>query len=159
MGTKHHRLTSDAYQGRVSAAFTLCIAERKRLFVTAPNVAVFVSVLEKVGKERDLRAIYCFMPDHLHLIALGNSDNSDVLHGVKHFKQVTGYWLSQHLPLVEWQSSFYDRIIRARELGSHVRYVLDNPVRKGLVREWHDYPFSGAIGMNLETFLQDMAPD
>jgi len=159
MGTKHHRLNVGAYQGRVSAAFTLCVAQRKRLFVTASNVEVFVSFLERVSEQRDFRAIYCFMPDHLHLTALGNSDNSDVLRAVKHFKQVTGYWLTQNVPLFEWQRSFYDRIIRARELGSHVRYVLDNPVRKGLVREWRDYPFSGAIGMDLETFLEDMAPD
>jgi REP element-mobilizing transposase RayT len=159
MGTRHHRLNGGAYRGRVSATFTLCVAERKRLFVTAPVVEVFVSFLQKVVEKRDFRAIYCFMPDHLHLIASANSDNSDVLRAVKHFKQVTGYWLKQNLPLFKWQSSFYDRIIRARELGSHVQYVLDNPVRRGLVREWRDYRFIGAIGMDLETFLRDMAPD
>jgi len=46
-----------------------------------------------------------------------------------------------------------------KELGPHVRYVLDNPVRKGLVREWREYEFTGAIGMDLETFLQEMGPD
>ena len=99
------------------------------------------------------------MPDHLHLIASGNSDNSDVLRAVKHYKQATGYWLKQNRYLFEWQRSFYDRIVRARELGSHVRYVLDNPVRRALVREWRDYRFSGAIGMDLETFVRELAPD
>ena len=159
MRTKHHRLTGGAYRGRVSAAFTLCVAQRKQLFITASNVEVFVSFLEKAARKHNFRAIYCFMPDHLHLTALGNSDNSDVLLAVKEYKQVTGYWSNQHLPSFVWQRSFYDRIIRARELGSHVRCVLDNPVRKGLVQEWRDYPFSGAIGMDLETFLRDLAPD
>jgi REP element-mobilizing transposase RayT len=159
MGTKHHRLTGGAYQGRVSAAFTLCVAERKRLFVTTFMVEVFVGSLQKVAEKHDFRAIYCLMPDHLHLVALGNSDNSNVLRAVKHYTQVTGYWLKQNRHSFEWQRSFYDRIIRARELGSHVRYVLDNPVRTGLVLEWRDYRFRGAIGMDLETFLQEMAPD
>jgi hypothetical protein len=90
-----------AYQGRISAAFTLCVADRKQLFVTESVVEVFVSFLEKVGESSDFCAVYCFMPDHLHLAALGYSDTSDLLRAVKIFKQVTGYWLAQHFPLFD----------------------------------------------------------
>ena len=58
-----------------------------------------------------------------------------------------------------WQKTFHDHLIRTKELGVQVRYVLDNPVRKGLVREWRESRFIGAIGMDLETFLEDMGPD
>ncbi len=43
---------------------------------------------------------------------------------------------------VIWEESFYDHGIRNEE--SYLRqlnYVLHNPVRKGLVEEWQDWPF------------------
>jgi REP element-mobilizing transposase RayT len=159
MGTKHHRLPREAYQGRVSASFTLCIADRKKAFADPVVVERFITVLHKVAEKHDSRAIYCFTPEHVHLILLGNSDSSDILRGIEDFKQTTGYWLKRGQLMFQWQPSFYDRVIRARELGQHLRYVLDNPVRRGLVREWRDYRFIGAIGMDLETFLKDVEPD
>jgi REP element-mobilizing transposase RayT len=96
------------------------------------------------------------MPDHVHLVAMGTSERSDVLRGLEDFKQLTGYWLKPRIPLFRWQKGFHDRILRANELGPAVRYVLDNPVRKQIVREWRDYRFIGAIGLDLETFLTDL---
>jgi hypothetical protein len=99
------------------------------------------------------------MPDDLHLISLGQADRSDVLRGIEEFKQISGYWLETHHAQVHWQKSFYDRIIRAREIGICLRYLLDNPVRRGLVSHWREYPSIGAIGLDLETFLQELGPD
>jgi REP element-mobilizing transposase RayT len=158
MGTKHHRLPREHYQGRVWASFTLCVEERWRLFVTRDIVKIFVDFLKQVAQMYDFRAIYCFMPDHVHVISMGNSNESDILLGIEAFKQASGYRLKKHYPGVYWQSSFYDRIIRARQLGGVVRYVLDNPVRAGLVAHWRDYPFTGAIGLDLETFLEELGP-
>jgi hypothetical protein len=31
-----------------------------------------------------------------------------------------------------------------------VEYILNNPVRKGIVQDWTQYPYKGAIGYNLE---------
>jgi len=96
------------------------------------------------------------MPDHLHLVAMGSSERSDVLRGLEDFKQLSGYWLKTGMQLFKWQKGFHDRILRANELGPAVRYILDNPVRKQIVREWRDYPFIGSIGMDFETFLSDL---
>jgi REP element-mobilizing transposase RayT len=166
MGAQHHRLPREHYEGRVWASFTVCIENRKAFFVDAGIVKVFVDFLKEVVEKHDFRAIYCFMPDHLHLVLLGGSDvllggsdRSSVLRGIEDFKQATGYWLKSQPPRIRWQKGFYDRIIRARELGIIVRYVLDNPVRRRLVREWRDYPFIGSIGMDLETFLQELGPE
>jgi hypothetical protein len=60
MGTKHHRLPREAYQGHVSASFTLCIADRKMAFSDAAVVEAFVVLLHKVAEKHDSRAIYCF---------------------------------------------------------------------------------------------------
>jgi hypothetical protein len=52
---------------------------------------------------------------------------------------------------VSWQKDFFDHILRKDEsLPSVIRYILENPVRKGLVSDWRDYTFKGAIGCNLD---------
>jgi REP element-mobilizing transposase RayT len=122
-------------------------------------VNAFVFLLKQVAEKYDFRPIYCFMPDHLHLISLGRSDHSDILLGVEDFKQLSGHWLGDQMPTVRWQKSFFDCVIRQPELGSIVGYILDNPVRARLVAHWREYPFTGAIGMDLETFLEELGPD
>jgi REP element-mobilizing transposase RayT len=97
------------------------------------------------------------MPDHLHLIILGKHDDSNVLRGVEDFKQLSGYWLASNFSEIKWQKSFHDRIIRAQEFADKVRYVLDNPVRAGFVLNWREFPFSGAIGLDLEVLLEELA--
>jgi hypothetical protein len=39
------------------------------------------------------------------------------------------------------------------DIAAQVRYILDNPVRKGLVSSWEEYPFRGSIGCDLENIL------
>ena len=72
------------------------------------------------------------------------------------FKQQSGFWLGQQRPAFHWQKDFYDHIIRANEdLGTQIRYIANNPVRKGLVSDWHDYPFTGSIGIDLKAVIED----
>jgi REP element-mobilizing transposase RayT len=62
--------------------------------------------------------------------------------------------LSKNKTGVAWQKDFYDHVIRKHEdVVAQVKYVLDNPVRKGLVSEWHDYPFTGSIGIRMDDVL------
>jgi REP element-mobilizing transposase RayT len=159
MGTKHHRLPREHYKGRVWAVFTLCLEGRHVFFTNASVVGVFVDFLRDVAHKFAFRAIYCFMPDHLHVISLGNSDHSDVLQGIEDFKHASGYWLKEHHDSIRWEKSFHDRIIRARQLGIKLRYVLDNPVRAGLVTDWRQYPFTGAIGLDLELFVEELSTE
>ncbi len=62
--------------------------------------------------------------------------------------------MSKNRPDLEWQKDFYDSIIKTEgQIGIQVRYILDNPVRKGLARTWEDYPYKGAIGCELKDIL------
>jgi len=55
---------------------------------------------------------------------------------------------------VKWQKDFFDHVIKIDEsLATNVKYTLDNPVRKGIVTQWQEYPFKGSIGYNLEDIL------
>jgi len=87
---------------------------------------------------------YCFMPDHLHLVAKGLTPTSYLRDFVAVAKQRSAYaaraWMRGRL----WQPGYYERILRDRDdVQNVIRYVLENPVRAGLVRVAGDYPFAG----------------
>ena len=55
---------------------------------------------------------------------------------------------------IKWQKDFYDHVIRTKkDIAVQVRYILDNPVRKGLVSSRQEYSFKGSIGCKLENVL------
>ena len=64
------------------------------------------------------------------------------------FKQASGFACNKLLgwqgPF--WQASYYDHVVRRDEDIEAVRdYVLENPVRAGLVENAEDYPCSGSL--------------
>ncbi len=90
------------------------------------------------------------MPDHLHVILQGTTDGARPFEAINNFKQKTGYWLSKNRLGVHWQKDYYDHIIRnEEEIAKHVRYILDNPVRKSIVDDWTNYEFKGSTIYNL----------
>jgi len=45
-----------------------------------------------------------------------------------------------------WQKNFYDRIVRQEEsLLEMAKYIIHNPVRKGIVSNWETYPYSKMV--------------
>ena len=115
-----------------------------------------INSLSKIRQRKGIRIYcYCLMPDHLHLALSPSSDSgtvSTILQGLKSFTtQIAwGYGIKGKL----WQRSFYDHIARKDEdLIKICQYILDNPVRKGLVVSanqwkyagmWDPLPFQGA---------------
>jgi REP element-mobilizing transposase RayT len=152
---KSHRLFRDLYKGEVSAIFTLCIKDRVTLFTKPDVVSAFIDILKEITlKGNYIIPVYCFMPNHQHLIVRGTKVSCDVRQAIVHYKQKTGFWMITNKINAKWQKDFYDHIIRKHEeLPTQVRYILDNPVRKGLVPYWQDYPFKGSIGCKLNDIL------
>ncbi len=156
MREKKHRLNLDCYKGLVRVSFTLCIKERKIVFTNKDIVEIFVNILKELIEKYDCKNwIYVFMPDHLHLVLEGNSEKADLWKTIVLFKQKTGYWLSKNKSNLFWQKDFYDHILRKDEdLKKHIRYVLENPVRKGLVNDWKDYEFKGSLSYDLYEIIR-----
>jgi REP element-mobilizing transposase RayT len=148
---KPHRLPREAYQGFVDVAFTACVQDRREAFGDAATTGHFIDLLAAAAAACRCRVpIYCFMPDHLHVIFHGDSPAADTWQAMTLFKQRTGFWLARQRPTVCWQKDFFDHVIRTPdELTRQARYIADNPVRKGLVAVWSEYPYTGAIGMEL----------
>jgi len=94
---------------------------------------------------------YCFMPDHVHLVAAARGE-VDLVGVVQRFKSVSTrlYW--QHGGKGKlWQRGFYDHVVRNEEnLRQLARYVLANPVRAGMVEDFRDYVGCGSYMYELQ---------
>jgi putative transposase len=83
------------------------------------------------------------MPNHLHLLVIGQDDRSNAKKFVSLFKQKGGYWFKKNHNENLWHVSYYDHILRKEEsIESVIMYILGNPVRKGLASDYREYPFS-----------------
>ncbi len=108
-------------------------------------------ILKRMSIASDVRVFaYCLMPDHLHLLLGAPSGGS--------ITRFVGAWKSQcyrerrgmGLARRFWQRSFYDHILRSEEdLRRTAQYILENPVRAGLVDNASEYPLSGSFELNL----------
>jgi REP element-mobilizing transposase RayT len=81
------------------------------------------------------------MPDHIHFAArLLSTTLPSLMHSLKSFtsKKINDQ-LGRKGPI--WGSQYYDHAIRTDdELRERVSYCLQNPVRKGLVNHFKEYP-------------------
>ena len=136
-------------------SFTLCTKGSARIFNQKIVVESTVKVLSaELARHQVRNWAYVFMPDHLHLVVEGATEETDLLTFVKKFKQKSGY-LFNKLELAEgWQPSFYDHVLRSEsELRKHVVYILGNPVRNGLVEDWREWPYSGSLSFDIEDVI------
>jgi putative transposase len=123
---------------------TVCSENREAVF-TAPQYAVTVSkecCHHRVWLDSVLLA-WVLMPDHWHgLIQLGDQNSLSII--MQRFKSITTKQINitSHQSKKIWQSGFYDHAIREQESIKDVaRYLLNNPVRAGLVKNVNDYPY------------------
>jgi REP element-mobilizing transposase RayT len=86
------------------------------------------------------------MPDHMHLLLEGLEGRSDLRKFIKEAKQRTSYQAVRLGVGRLWQQGYHDRILRHDEdIARYVDYILQNPVRAGLVHRESDYPYVSAL--------------
>jgi putative transposase len=139
------RLACFDYVGPCRYFLTLCTAGKRQVFVKGFDYEFFVTALSRLAGCFGIDVLtYCFMPDHLHILLEGNED-TDLKEFVRVFKQMTSYHRGNKKGSL-WQRSYYDRILRRDEDTFTVaRYILNNPVRRGLAEDGTDYPYSGSF--------------
>lgn len=86
---------------------------------------------------------YCIMSNHVHFIAYNlKKPLYAIMHSIKSF---TAHECNKILNRKGrfWQREYYDNLIRDRnDLAEKIKYVLNNPVKLGLVSNWKDWKFS-----------------
>lgn len=75
------------------------------------------------------------MPDHVHLL-LSFPPEKAFTETIRQWKR----WTRSHLEIV-WQRYFFDhRLRRDESYFEKANYILENPVRAGLVQDWEEWP-------------------
>lgn len=148
---KKHRLDLEIYTGKILVSFTLCIKNRKELFTDEKLFLLFESMLlNELATSNCCVYVYLFMPDHIHIILSGKTEESDIKKCLDRFKQKTGFWLYKNKASCKWQKDYYDHVLRKEEdLETVIKYILNNPLRAGIVENWKQYKFKGSTVYNL----------
>ncbi len=147
------------YRDRYRYFVTICTDSKKNVFVENDQlIAKMISFLARTGEKQYFTTwVYCFMPDHLHLLVEGVNEHSDLKNFIKEFKQKTGYWFTHEEASAGeklWQPGYYEHVLRKEEDTSEVlRYILNNPVRKELVAHYLDYQYSGSLALDIKNIL------
>lgn len=143
---KRNRLPRSCYIGQQWYFVTACAGAGRPHFSRGQLVTVLLDLLREqcsIGSF-DVYA-YCFMPDHLHLELVGLSASSDAITLLHDFKGIAtsqaraiGHWNL-------WEKSSHDHILRDEDNHNAVAwYIFNNPVRKGLVKDAREWPYSGS---------------
>jgi len=169
MSTGHRQRASDRLDSSLAKARPMTFYRRnlphlqrdaKRHFVTfvtkdrwlLPEWARDI-VLESIRHDDPLRydlGAAVVMPDHAHLILTPGID--DLRHRVmplfeimQAIKGASARKINQRLEChgAIWQEESFDHVLRSAEnTGAKLQYVLENPVRLGLVSGWQEYRWS-----------------
>jgi REP element-mobilizing transposase RayT len=134
-------------RGRVSTpdsyyAVTTIVAGRRALFRDPASASCLADELSAEAPAiRFFPLAWTIMPDHLHLLLqIGNPPLDRCMQTLK---SRTSRLLGTG-PL--WQAGYYDHCLRCDEdLLVQARYILENPVRAGIVERPRDYPYSWSI--------------
>jgi REP element-mobilizing transposase RayT len=88
------------------------------------------------------------MPDHVHIILTPLTDVARALviplaEIMKAIKRSSAHAISSRLGRrTIWQEESFDHVLRSSDsLDAKVQYILENPVRRGLVSDWKQYPW------------------
>ena len=116
--------------------------DREPLFRNADAAQAVMETLRWLHEQQRIQLITAVvMPDHLHFIAtLLAGPWSAVMHSLKGFsaKQVNAVLRRTG---VVWQAQYHDHVLREdADLRAAALYCLCNPVRAGLVSDFHAYP-------------------
>jgi putative transposase len=149
------RIPGFSYRGRWRYSITACTVDRRaRLDDPAWFAVLIVQIRQLAGEEQFAVLAYCAMPDHLHLLVEGLSDDSCLPSFMFRLKQQTGFIYRRMTCRSLWQSGYYDRVLRHEEVSATVcRYILENPVRAGLTSAVGEYPYGGSDVFTLEEIM------
>jgi putative transposase len=148
---KRIRLKNFNYIGTYSYFATLCTSGKKNLFISDEVIQPLICALKITAKQFGFKIwAYCFMPNHLHLLAEGCDQTSDFTKFMSRYKQQTGFEYKHIFEGRLWQINYYEHVLRKDEdVMNTALYIFGNPVRKGLVDDHKKYPYLGSFEFDI----------
>ena len=88
--------------------------------------------------------VCCVMGNHVHVLLEGFAGAQEIVVGdvLGRHKRYTQKQIRRHLNITAqiWAGGYFDRYVRPGQFEEVLRYILTNPVKAGLVRDWRDWP-------------------
>ncbi len=131
--------------------------QRRPLFAELQPAREVIKTLYAPHRRKYAQTLaHVLMPDHLHwLFTLQSGNLGDVM---RRFKSYSARRVNQHSGTTGpvWQQGFHDHALRTdEECKTVARYLVANPLRKGIVAHVGDYPHWDAVW--LESDLNEIA--
>ncbi len=153
---KNIRLEDFAYNESTYVYYiTICTHNKQHYFTNIEITKIIKDEIEYRMINEIKLYCYCIMPDHVHMLLslTENYTKKDIgklavkgtlQNWVSAFKRYTSRITNQLFEIKPlWQKNFHDHIVRKEEsLLKIAKYIIENPVRKGMVSEWEEYPYS-----------------
>ncbi len=119
---------------------------QQTVFSTQADRHHFLGLLKQHSEEREVRiAGYSLMPNHFHLVAVGDRPNAISLFMMQVNGQYATYRNTTHCTTGRiWQNRFYSCVLDTHHWETALRYVELNPVRARLVTAPQDHAWSSA---------------
>ena len=132
------------YAGDAILHMTIC-ADSGRPFEEADTAEMVAKAVEKSCELLRYRLFgYTLMPDHAHVLLSPADPRRPIGDWLQSFK---GFTTNQHKKRTGaarlWQTTAHDHVCRTEETAERVlTYIVNNPVRAGLVECWQDWPWT-----------------
>jgi len=129
---------------------TFCATDRRPRFIDWRSGSSVVNELRRSQIEGKAETLcYVVMPDHVHwLLRLLSGELSALIRSIKS-RSAIQYNHHAGTSGAIWQSGFHDHAVRNyEEVRALARYVVANPLRKGLVTEIGHYPLWDAVWLD-----------
>jgi len=145
------RLRGFDYASKRIYCVTVVVSERRRLFLDHRMARATIECLIELRHTMGFNLYcYCLMPDHFHALIGPGESHKSLGETLGAFKSLSTrrYWEWYDGRL--WQRQFFDHIIRnEQDFDETITYILNNPVRRGLVANPGAWPYSGGLDLKL----------
>jgi len=153
--SRSNRLSNYDYSKDRPVHVTVCTENKERILGSEVNARIVANELLKTAKDLGFNILcYCLMPDHLHVIVSPGESTLSVSKFLNIFKGRTTAIFRERKDLKKiWQRSAFDHVIRTEEnLKGIIEYIRNNPVRKGIVENADDYPYSESFDVEIRKY-------
>lgn len=141
------RLPREYYRGDAVVFWTLTVFDKAKGWLSDGFHKNFRELMfHAAARENLICPIYCLMPDHIHLMWMGLTLESDQFNGMSFLRT----YLEPQLGPRKFQPQPQDEVLREeqrkrRAFENVCFYISANPVRAGLMTENETWPFTNCI--------------
>ncbi len=118
---------------------TICCQPHGDNQLAQPEVAAAVieTVVHRQQRGDWWPHVFLLMTDHLHALLSFPPDGPGMVRIITEWKRWTA-----RTHRIQWQRDFFDHRLRCEEsLREKADYIMQNPVRAGMVDQWEDWPY------------------